>query len=59
MRYCREPEPFDLDDPGEIKRLHHELYAYMKISVKDGTDYKGRKYALDALAELVKREENE
>jgi hypothetical protein len=51
-----EPKPFDIDNPEDIKRLHEELYAYMKISVMDGTDLTGRKYVLEALEKLVERE---
>lgn len=55
-RKTREPAPFNIDDPEDIKRLHEELYDYMKISVNDGTDMKGRRFALDALKALVEKE---
>lgn len=52
-----EPRPYDLNDPEEIKRLHRELWGYMRISVEDGTDLTGRQYAFDALTKLVLRDE--
>jgi hypothetical protein len=51
-----EPKPFDIDNPEDIKRLHEELYSYMKISVMDGTDLTGRRFALEALEKLVDRD---
>ncbi len=50
------PSPFDISKPEEVKRLHRELLAYMKISVHDGTDFAGRQYAFQALKQLVEME---
>ena len=46
------PKPYDLTKPGESKRLVEELISYMKVSVNDGTDHEGRRYALEALPGL-------
>ena len=46
------PRPYDLDDPAELARLHHELEGYMRVSLKDGTDTEGRAWAYAALCEL-------
>lgn len=51
------PMPYDLTDPKELQRLYRELLGYMKISVHDGTDRKGREYALRALEELCSLDE--
>jgi len=52
------PRAYNIDDAEEMKRLHHELRGYMRISVKDGTDRKGREFALKALEDIVKRDES-
>jgi len=46
------PEPYDLSDPDEVKRLFSELVGYMKVSLNHGTDNEGRKYALEALEKV-------
>jgi hypothetical protein len=61
------PTKFDLTKPEEIKRLYSELLEYMKVSLdancphchktyREGTDFQGRQFAIEALQELVKRE---
>ncbi len=47
-----DPRPYDLADPKEMARLHHELEGYMRVSLKDGTDTEGRAFAYAALCEL-------
>jgi hypothetical protein len=60
-----EPRTYDLTQPEELKRLHYELLGYMKVSLdaqcphchkayREGTDFIGRKFAIDALKELTK-----
>lgn len=44
-----EPKPYDIENLSDIKRLIRELRGYMKVSLQDGTDRTGRKYALEAL----------
>lgn len=46
------PRPYDLNDPSELTRLYLELRGYLKVSLQDGTDFLGRKYAFKALEEL-------
>jgi len=56
----REYTPYDIENPKDIQRLLLDLKSYMEISVKDGTDFKGRELCLDALRrykEKVKKEE--
>ena len=47
------PKPYDLSRPEEIARLFREVQEYMRVSLRDGTDFEGRKHALDALAVLA------
>lgn len=49
-----EPRPYDLSSPGEVDRLLREVEGYLHTCRKDhhGTDFKGRMYAIDALAKL-------
>lgn len=48
------PRPYDLSDPNEVRRLYRETYGYLKTChYKHGTDWEGRKFAIDALAELI------
>lgn len=47
------PRPYDIDDPAELKRLIRELRGYMHVSLKHGTDWSGRRFALDALNKLA------
>jgi len=41
-----EPRPYNLADPAEVDRLHHELQGYMRVSLQDGTDTEGREQDL-------------
>jgi hypothetical protein len=65
MKFPAEPQKYELTNPDEIKRLYHELLGYMKVSLnascphchksyREGTDFNGRQFAIDALEELVK-----
>lgn len=45
--------PYDLKDPNEVQRLYRECHGYLKLCHhKHGTDWEGRKFAIEALAEL-------
>lgn len=47
------PRPYDLASPSELKRLHREAWGYLKTCHgKHGTDWDGRRYAMDALEKL-------
>lgn len=47
------PRPYDLNDPLELKRLFRECHGYLRTChTKHGTDWEGRKFAMDALAAL-------
>ncbi len=50
------PRPYNLDDPAEVRRLHREVRGYLHTChYKHGTDWEGRKFAIDALDVLLKR----
>jgi len=49
------PRPYDLDDPAELLRLYQEVAGYLRICESCGTDHSGRRYARQAMDELVKR----
>lgn len=52
-----QPRPFDLHDNGEIYRLLSECHGYLRTChSKHGTDWEGRKYAMDALEALQSRD---
>lgn len=48
------PQPFDMTDPKDIKRWFNEMENYLKTSdfLHQGTDYEGRKYALEGFRDL-------
>ncbi len=59
-----EPIEYDLTKLGELHRLYRELLGYMKVSlgskcphchkkIKEGTDFKGREFAIKALEQLL------
>lgn len=51
------PEPYNVDDVGEVYRLLTECRGYLHTChYKHGTDWEGRKFAMDALDELLKRD---
>lgn len=51
------PAPYNLDDTSEIYRLLAECHGYLHTChFKHGTDWEGRKFAIDALAELQARD---
>ena len=57
------PRRYNLTEPGEHRRLLIELSGYLgqdmdcrKAFLEDGTDRKGREYALQALDELRSRQ---
>lgn len=48
------PRPYDLDDPAELQRLYREVRGYLHTCHhKHGTDWEGRKHAMDALDQLT------
>ncbi len=47
-----EPRPYDLDDKSERDRLIREVEGYMNVSLLEGTDRQGRRYAAYAMLEL-------
>jgi len=52
-----QPKPFDLDDNSEIYRLLMECHGYLRTCHRQhGTDWEGRKFAMDALEELQGRD---
>ena len=52
------PREYDLNDPAEHTRLVREVRGYLKTChLKHGTDWEGRKFAIDALAEIVAKNE--
>jgi len=45
-----EPRPYDLaNDNAEFDRLMREAAGYLRVSLEDGTDRAGRRYALEGL----------
>jgi hypothetical protein len=51
------PREYDLDDTVEIYRLLSECQGYLKTCHhKHGTDWEGRKFAIDALSRLRARD---
>ena len=50
-----EPKAYELTNPNEIDRLMRELYGYLKVCIDEhhGTDYKGRRFALIALEQII------
>lgn len=47
------PRPYDLSNPDELRRLHRECWGYLHTCHhKHGTDWEGRKFAIDALKVL-------
>ena len=49
------PRPYNLDDPAELLRLYRETHGYLRICHHEhGTDWEGRKFAIDALSALSK-----
>ena len=52
---ANKPRPYDLSDPNELLRLYRETHGYLKICHhKHGTDWEGRRFAIDAMAALAK-----
>lgn len=52
------PRPYDLSDPDEVRRLLREVSGYLNACRREhhGTDFSGRRYAIDALDSIVKDE---
>jgi len=49
------PRSYDLSDPAEMKRLYRETLGYLRTCHKQhGTDWDGRRFAMEALDRLVK-----
>jgi hypothetical protein len=50
------PHPYDLSDPAELQRLYRETRGYLHTCHhKHGTDWEGRKFAMDALDALTSK----
>jgi hypothetical protein len=48
------PRAYDLSDPAEILRLYRECRDYLRLCHhKHGTDWEGRKLAIEALNKLA------
>ena len=48
------PRPYELGDPKELNRLYRECRGYLHTChKKHGTDWEGRKFAMDALDTLA------
>lgn len=48
------PREYLLDDPAEVRRLMRECRGYLHACHnKHGTDWEGRKFAIDALDKLA------
>lgn len=59
MKFKGEPMPvaYNLNEIGEVYRLLSECWGYLHTChYKHGTDWEGRKFAMDALEELQKRD---
>jgi hypothetical protein len=51
------PDPYNLDDTGEVYRLLSECWGYLRTCHhQHGTDWQGRQYAMDALDQLQRRD---
>lgn len=49
-------KPYNLEDPAEIERLYRECGGYLQLCHhKHGTDWEGRKFAMEALEALAKK----
>ena len=49
------PRPYDLTDPAEQQRLFREVRGYLHTChKKHGTDWEGRKHAMNALDEAMR-----
>lgn len=50
------PREYILTDPAELQRLFREVHGYLRTChSKHGTDWDGRKFAMDALDRLIER----
>jgi hypothetical protein len=58
MRADMRPRPYNLDDPAEVKRLLWECEGYLTTCGKShhGTDFEGRRFAMEALRALASRQ---
>jgi len=52
------PQPYDMTNPDDVKRWFREMENYLKTSdfLHLGTDFEGRKYALEGFRDLRKIE---
>lgn len=50
------PRTYDITNTEELERLLHETIGYAQVSLhnRDGTDWEGRQYAVDALRRAFK-----
>lgn len=59
QKFVGQPKPvaFDVNDTAEVYRLLSECQGYLRTCHhKHGTDWEGRKFAMDALDELQRRD---
>jgi hypothetical protein len=50
------PRQYDLTDPAELQRLFREVRGYLHTChKKHGTDWEGRRFAIEALDALTER----
>ncbi len=49
MNHHNPPRPYALETASEWARLFYELRGYLRVSLADGTDTDGRRYAHEAL----------
>lgn len=53
------PRTYDLENPDEVQRLYRECRGYLHTCHhKHGTDWEGRKFAMDALEGLIAKAAN-
>lgn len=53
---ANKPRPYDLDKPDELLRLYRECHGYLHTCHHmHGTDWEGRKFAMEALDGLMKK----
>ena len=50
---ANKPRPYKLKSPHDVNRLIYEVTGYLRTSIRDGTDYEGRRHALNALQFLT------
>ncbi len=53
MNHHNPPRPYALESASEWARLFHEIRGYLRVSLADGTDTEGRRYAHDAIEAIL------